>query len=121
MYCVKILYPNRPGSSFNLQHYFDVHIPLGLRLMKEHCDLVPARLEVDTRPSGMTADSKVPYHAISSIYFEQRAEADACRAFFGREEIFRELSRDFPNYTESDPEIIFSELVAIDPSSFKPL
>ena len=27
MYSVRIVYPNKPGSTFDWQHYYDVHLP----------------------------------------------------------------------------------------------
>ena len=32
MYRVDIMYPNKQGSTFNLKHWSEVHLPMGLRL-----------------------------------------------------------------------------------------
>ena len=42
MYSVRIVYPNKPGSTFDWQHYYDVHLPLGIRLLREYRGIAPA-------------------------------------------------------------------------------
>jgi hypothetical protein len=35
MYCIKVMYPKKPGSSFsfNLKHYLEVHVGFSLELL----------------------------------------------------------------------------------------
>jgi uncharacterized protein (TIGR02118 family) len=119
MYCVKVLYPNKAGSSFNLKHYLDVHVPLGLGLLKKHCRTSARKIEVDVNPYGLTPQAHVPYHAIFSAYFDRKSDAAAFQQLFSIDEVVRELMADWPNYTEADPEIMISEVVEVDPFSFE--
>jgi uncharacterized protein (TIGR02118 family) len=114
MYCVKVLYPKKPGSSFNLKHYLSVHVPLGLGLLKKHCGVSAQRVEVDANPYGLTPEAKVPYHAIFSAFFDKKSDAAAFQRLFSIDEVVRELMADWPNYTEADPEIMISEVITFD-------
>src|SRR5262249_5499198 len=118
MYCVKILYPNKPGSSFNLKHLLEVHIPLGLGLLRKHCDVTPDRCEIDVNPYGLAPDAQVPYHALCSVYFGKNTDADAFQKLFAIEEAAREVKADWPNYTDADPQIMISEVIELDSASF---
>ncbi len=116
MYRIEVMYPNKPGSTFNLKHWSEVHLPMGLRLLKKHCGVTPVRVEAYPNPyapPGMTA----PYHLGNSLYFNTRDEADAFIRLFGIEEAARELKADWPNYTQSEPEVMISEVVDCDPVS----
>ena len=55
MYSVRIVYPNKPGSTFDWQHYYDVHLPLGIRLLREYRGIQPLKIEVDQQ---ITSDGK---------------------------------------------------------------
>lgn len=115
MYCVKVLYPNKAGSSFNLKHYLSVHVPMGLRLLKQHCEVSAQRIEVDVNPYGLNAESHVPYHVIFSAYFDKQSDADSFQKLFSIDEVAQELMADWPNYTEADPEVMISEVVTVYP------
>ncbi|HTW89351.1 MAG TPA: EthD family reductase [Candidatus Binataceae bacterium] len=114
MYRIEIMYPNKPGSTFNFKHWNEVHLPMGLRLLKKHCGVSPFKVEACRNPyapPGLTA----PYHLINSLYFHTRDEADAFIRLFGIEEAARELMEDWRNYTQSDPQVMISELIECDP------
>ena len=121
MHCVKILYLRTPGWSFNLKHYLDVHVPLGLGLLAKHAGVHASSVEIDVNPTGLAPGSDVPYDALASVYFEKRSDAQAFLDMFKNDEIFRQLKADFPNYTKADPEILISEVIRVDPVSFKPV
>jgi uncharacterized protein (TIGR02118 family) len=120
MHCVKILYPKAPGSSFNLKHYLDVHVPLGLGLLAKHASIHATKVDIDVNPKGFPR-AEVPYHALASVYFDKESDARGFLDIFANEEIFRQLKADFPNYTKADPEIMISEGIGVDPVSFKPI
>ena len=116
MYCVRIVYPNKPGSSFNWQHYFDVHLPLGVKLLRDYCHISPARIEVD-RHMMSAGDTDPPYHCICTLYFNSRNEVDAMVGLFGIENVRRQLAEDWPKYTATDPELMIAEIVTADPAT----
>jgi uncharacterized protein (TIGR02118 family) len=114
MYRVDIMYPNKQGSTFNLKHWSEVHLPMGLRLLKKHCGVSPVRVEACLNPYGPPGIT-VPYHLINSLYFNTRDDADGFIRLFGIEEAATELKEDWPKYTQSDPEVMISEMVGCDP------
>jgi uncharacterized protein (TIGR02118 family) len=117
MHCVRIFYPNEPGSSFNWRHYYDVHLPLGLGLLARHTGVKPVRVEVDRDISADGKGSAGRYHCICSVYFADRAGAEAMLGLFSIEEARRQLAEDWPKYTATDPEILVTEIVDADPLS----
>jgi uncharacterized protein (TIGR02118 family) len=114
MYRVDVMYPNKQGSTFNLKHWFEVHLPMGLRLLKKHCDISPVRIEACRNPFGPPGLS-VPYHLINSLYFHTRDDAAEFINLFGIDEAARELKEDWPKYTQADPEVMITEVVECDP------
>ncbi len=114
MYCVRILYPNKPGSNFNWKHYYDVHLPLGLGLLNKHVGIKPLKVEVDQNMSHGGKPVHGPHHCICSLFFPDRRSAEAMVALFDIEEPRRLLTSDWPNYTEVDPEIEICEVVGAD-------
>ena len=114
MYCVRIYYPNKPGSSFNWKHYLDVHLPLGLGLLSKYVGVTPIKVEIDQNISTDGKGGDAAYHCICSEYFADQKSAEAMLGFFEIEEPRRLLSEDWLNYTETDPEITISEVIEMD-------
>jgi hypothetical protein len=48
------------------------------------------------------------------VYFNNHDDANAFVRLFGIEEAARELRADWPNYTQSDPDVMISEVVECD-------
>ena len=119
MYCVRIVYPNKPGSKFDWQHYYDVHLPLGVGLLREYCGISPLKVEVDQHISADGKDANAPYHCICSLYFNSKEEVDAMMGLFAIEDARRQLAEDWPKYTETDPALMVSETVMADPNTGK--
>lgn len=103
MICVSIMYPNPPGSVFNLRYYLDVHMPVAIGLMKQGA-VAPLRMEILSNGLGLDGTAaSAPYHCVSNLYFKSREEADKLMAVLGSEEAVRLLVADWPNYTQADP------------------
>ena len=117
MYSVRIVYPNKAGSTFDWQHYYDVHLPLGIRLLREYRGISPLRIEVDQHITSDGKDGNAPYHCICTTYFNSREEVDAMTSLFAVEEVRRQLAEDWPKYTQTDPELMVSEIVTADPAT----
>ena len=111
MYMVAFCYPNKSGGSFNFQHFVDVHLPLGLHQTFKHLGLKPVKLVVysPTWNVGNPA-ALLPYIAISSVFFDTRAEAEKFSGLFAVEEAARLLSADFPNYTPGPPDVMMAKV-----------
>lgn len=98
---VSILYPNKPGSRFDIDYYLKVHMPLAIKLLE------PAlkRVSVEIGVSGATPDQPSPFAAIVGFTCESvRAFSDAFLPHAA------ELQGDIPNYTDIEPVIQISEI-----------
>ena len=120
MYVVRIIYPRTEGSTFNLQHYLDVHTPLGLGLLKSNTGIVPIRVEVDAYPFAAGPDP-MPFHCASNLYFAELAHVEAFKSLFANEESAKLLAADFDHYTTNHPLISISEITEIDPETHRPI
>lgn len=120
MYSVRILYPQTPGSEFNLDHYIRVHSPMGLGLLKSTFGIVPLRVEIDANPIAIGPELPA-FHCASNLYFEKLADVEAFKELFARPETARILQDDFANYTTNHPVISVCEVVQIDPATHKPV
>ena len=121
MYCIKICYPKKEGSTFNFKHYFDVHAPLGQSLLIKHCGVTPVKVLVDDFSNSDEGDNNTGYHCICSIYFRNMEEAHAMFGMFDIDEARHLLTEDFPNYTDVKPQIIMSQVTELDPATGRPL
>ena len=110
MHMVAFMYPNRPGETFNYDHFVKVHLPLGVGLTKKHLDLKPKKIVVYAPTRSSDPNAQAPYIAISSVFFETQAEADKFARLFEVEEAARRLSADFPNYTPAPPEVLVAKV-----------
>jgi hypothetical protein len=114
MYMVAFMYPNAPGGTFNLEHFVNVHLPLGLSQTLKHLGLKPIKLVVYSPTWNVgNPQTSLPYIAISSVFFNTRAEAEKFSGLFGFEEAARLLSADFPNYTPGPPDVMMAEVTEL--------
>jgi len=98
---VSVLYPNEPGSRFDMDYYCATHMPMAQRL------LAPALrgVQVEQGISGDAPGSPAPYAAMGHLLFE------SLEAFLS---VFvpnaAQLQGDIPNYTNVAPKIQISEV-----------
>jgi uncharacterized protein (TIGR02118 family) len=63
---LSILYPNKPGSRFDMGYYVGTHMPLAMRLLKKNL----RKTEVDAGLQG-TAPGEAPnFHGGCQFYFD---------------------------------------------------
>ena len=98
---VTVVYPNTPGSQFDIAYYCKTHIPLVRRLFG------PAlkNVAVEQGIAGGTPGSPAPYLAIGQLQFESVEEFQAAFA-----PCAQEIMADIPNYTNTQPVIQISEV-----------
>ena len=96
---VSVLYPNQPGTHFDMTYYCTKHIQLVRQL------LGPAlkNVAVDEGIAGMPPGSPAPYSALGHLYFESVA---AFQEAFTRHA--GEILGDIPNYTDTQPTVQIS-------------
>jgi uncharacterized protein (TIGR02118 family) len=94
---VSILYPNKPGSRFDVEYYLNTHMPMASRLLEPALKAV----QVEIGASGVIA----PFAAI--VGFTCESYKDFSDAFLPSA---AELQRDIANYTDITPIIQVSEI-----------
>jgi uncharacterized protein (TIGR02118 family) len=98
---VTVMYPNQPGSRFDLDYYCNRHIPL----VRQKMGAALKGVSVDYGVGGGQPGAPAPYAAIAYLLFDSMetflpphiANGDALRA-------------DVPNYTDTVPTIQISEV-----------
>jgi len=101
MYKVSVMYPNQPGSRFDIAYYVSQHMKLVQELMGPE-GLVKIGVDKGVSMSGQPA----PYHCIGQLYFtdpqgyERAVQKHAAR-----------LRGDIPNFTDVTPVRLLSEVM----------
>ena len=98
---VSILYPNSPGSHFDMAYYVDRHMPMVRQ--KLGADL--KGLAVDQCLAGGTAGAPPSYLAVGHLMFDS---VDAFQRSFGPSAAA--ITGDIPNYTNTQPTVLISEI-----------
>lgn len=114
MYMVAFMYPNKVNGKFDFEHFVNVHLPLGLSQTLKHLKLKPRKLVVYSPTWNVgNPNALLPYIAISSVFFDTRADAERFSGLFGIEEAARLLSADFPNYTPGPPDVMMAQVTEL--------
>ena len=98
---VSVLYPNYPGSTFDMAYYCDRHIPLVRQLLGAALKAVA----VEKGVGGMEPGSPPAYLAMGHLTFES---VEAFQTAFGPNAA--KIVGDIPNYTNTQPTIQISEI-----------
>ena len=99
--CITVLYPNKPGVTFDFDYYLKKHATLIDRLYGSSI----AKLEL-RRGSATPDGSAVPYVAIHTMWIADQAAYDSAGAKHGPPPI-----ADVPNFTNTMPTIQIDEIV----------
>ena len=103
MYKVSVMYPNQPGTRFDLKYYCTTHMDLVRKLMQPF-GLI--RSEVLKGLSG-GGSQPAPYVCIGNLYFDTAEGYEKAVAASGGA-----LRGDIPNFTDVAPIRQISEVVA---------
>ncbi len=101
---VSVLYPNEPGKKFDWDYYTGKHVPMVGQLLESE-GLILA--EVDKGISGPDPSAPAPYVAMAHLYFNTVDEVHAAFSTHGRQ-----IMSDLPNFTDIEPQVQISEIVA---------
>jgi len=98
---VSVLYPNKPGSRFDVEYYLNTHMPMAARL------LGPAvkAITVEIGHPGPGPEDTPPFAAICG--FTSETVEDFMGAF---SPVASQLQGDIPNYTDIEPVIQISDI-----------
>jgi uncharacterized protein (TIGR02118 family) len=98
---LSVLYPNTPGSTFDIAYYCDKHMPM----VRGRLGNALKSVSVDQGMGGAEPGAPPPYLAIGHLFFDS---LDVFMASFPQHvEVFK---ADIPNYTNSAPVILVSEV-----------
>ncbi len=98
---VSVLYPNTPGSRFDMSYYVSHHMPLAMRLLAKGL----RKTEVDAGLQGAAAGEPPAFYGGCQFYYDTvEAFADAWGPAAA------EISADIPKYTDVAPLIQFNEV-----------
>jgi uncharacterized protein (TIGR02118 family) len=98
---VSVLYPNTPGSHFDMGYYINTHMPLAMRLLAKGL----RKTEVDAGVQGARRGEPPAFFGGCQFYFDSiDAFVDAWTPAAA------EITADIPRYTDVAPIIQFNEV-----------
>jgi uncharacterized protein (TIGR02118 family) len=98
---VSVLYPNGPGSKFDIDYYCRVHMPM----VQQRLGAPLKRMAIEQGLAGGMPGSPPPYLAAGHLYFDA---VEAFQSAFGPHA--GPIMADIPNYTNTAPVIQVSEV-----------
>ncbi|MEO8298491.1 MAG: EthD family reductase [Burkholderiales bacterium] len=99
---VSVMYPNTPGSRFDIDYYVNKHMPMVLGKVGDACKGVT----IDKGLAGGAPGAAAPYVVVAHMLFES---VPAFQAAFGQHQ--PAFGADMPNYTDVKPAVQISEVV----------
>jgi uncharacterized protein (TIGR02118 family) len=98
---VSVLYPDRDGSTFDMNYYSSKHIPM----VREKLGAACKGVAVEQGVSGATPGSRPAFVAMGHLYFDSVGDFQSA---FGPHA--NAIMADIPNYTDIQPTIQISEV-----------
>jgi uncharacterized protein (TIGR02118 family) len=98
MIVVSVLYPNTPGTTFDLDYYRDRHLPLVRELLE------PGGMRSLSYYVPGPAEADPPYRLVAELRFDSMAEVEAGMAEHGAV-----TQADIVNFTDVEPVILVGE------------
>jgi uncharacterized protein (TIGR02118 family) len=98
---ITFLYPNKPGSRFDVEYYLNFHMPMASRLLGSAIKAV----SVEIGRNGVTPDDPPPFAAICGFTCETLQDFLAASG-----PVAADLQGDIPNYTDVTPIIQISDI-----------
>jgi hypothetical protein len=109
MHALTFMYPTAPGETFNFEHYFSTHLPLGVGLARKHLDVHRKKMVIQTVRFPENGGLDTPYYVLCHVLLETKEEADRLASLFQIDEARQRLSEDWPKYTPIPPVAMLSE------------
>src|SRR5258708_15310870 len=97
---VSVLYPNKPGTHFDMNYYVTKHMPLAMRWLSKGL----RKTEVDAGLHGTALSEPPAFHGGCQFYFDT---VDAFVAVLGP--AAAQLTADIPKYTHVAPLVHFHQ------------
>lgn len=99
------MYPNTPGSRFDMDYYLNKHCPFAI---KEFTAAGAVKIDVDCGVSGLMPGSPAPFHAIAYITVPDIATYQSLLANSAPK-----VMADIPNYTDVQVQVQVSEIAVL--------
>jgi uncharacterized protein (TIGR02118 family) len=100
---VAVLYPNKPGASFDYTYYAKKHMKLVQERLRK---MGLVKIEID-RGIGITPlGSTLPYITVGYLFFNSLDDLKKASIPMGGE-----LHDDIPNFTNVEPQVQVSEII----------
>jgi uncharacterized protein (TIGR02118 family) len=101
---ISVYYPNEAGKKFDFDYYANKH----MKLVRDRLgSFGVVRTEVDKGIAGGAPGSSAPYVAVGHVYCNALADFQKGMGQHGKE-----IMGDIPNYTNIQPQMQISEIVA---------
>jgi len=100
---VTVLYPNTPGSRFDLDYYLGKHCPMVMKLLGAACK----GFTVDEALAGVAPPGAAAFRITAHFLFDS---VESFQAAFGP--AAGQITGDIPNYTDLQPIIQMGEVRA---------
>jgi hypothetical protein len=119
MYCITVMYPKIPGTTFDKDYYLGVHVPLAFRELERRFAVTPVRIDclTDCRMIGGAegGEGATDYHCIFHMYFRSREDAERMIALRNsQDDASVELRADIKAYTDAELRAVLSEATSRD-------
>jgi len=98
---LSVLYPNEEGKKFDMEYYYNKHIPMVQQKLGAAC----RNVAVEQGLGGAEPGSRATYIAMGHIYFDS---IEAFQTAFGPHAAA--FMEDIPNYTDIEPTVQISEV-----------
>jgi uncharacterized protein (TIGR02118 family) len=99
-----VMYPNKPGSRFDMDYYLAKHMAL---VRERWTPLGMSQGTVVRGVAGGAPGAPAPYQVVASITFTSQDALNQALKAHGKE-----IMKDVPNFTDVAPEVQVSEIVA---------
>jgi hypothetical protein len=114
MHVLTFMYPSAPGESFNFDHYFKTHLPMGAGLAKKLLDIDVSKMIIQSVRGPEQGGIPAPYFVLCHVIVKSKEEADRLAGIFAFDEAATRLSEDWPKYTPLAPSAMVSEWTVLE-------
>lgn len=98
---ISVLYPNTPGSKFDMDYYLNTHIPL---VKERWSSMGMSEVRAVKGVGTPDPDTPAPYQVIALLRFESMEAFQAAGAAHGGE-----IMGDIKNFTDTSPNLVINE------------
>lgn len=98
---LQVMYPIKEDTHFDFDYYANKHMPIVGEALGQYVDQVIASKGIAGGP-----DVPPPFYMVATIIFENQEKLDAALANIGV------AVEDIPNFTNSEPVMLISEVVS---------